>query len=72
MTPHSMSSTPWRRKAALVLVLAFSAVAQALAQVRSFEQLEHRRWVAADGGPSQVGAMAQTRDGYLWLGTNES
>ncbi|WP_167221035.1 sensor histidine kinase [Massilia rubra] len=70
MTPHSMSSTPWRPKAALALVLAFSAAAQA--QVRSFEQLEHRRWVAADGGPSQVGAMAQTRDGYLWLGTNES
>lgn len=70
MTPHSMSSTPWRRKAALVLVLAFGGAAQA--QVRSFEQLEHRRWVAADGGPSQVGAMAQTRDGYLWLGTNES
>ncbi|WP_167235375.1 sensor histidine kinase [Massilia genomosp. 1] len=65
-----MSSTPWRRKAALVLVLAFGGAAQA--QVRSFEQLEHRRWVAADGGPSQVGAMAQTRDGYLWLGTNES
>lgn len=70
MKPHSMSSTRWWRKAALVLVLAFSGPAHA--QVRSLDHLEHRRWVAADGGPSQVGAIAQTRDGYLWLGTNES
>ncbi|MFB9245833.1 histidine kinase [Massilia antarctica] len=69
MTPHSMSSTRWRL-AAIVLALAFSGAAHA--QVRSLDQLEHRRWVAADGGPSQVGAIAQTRDGYLWLGTNES
>jgi len=35
-------------------------------------QLEHRRWLAADGGPSQVSAIAQTPDGFLWLGSNES
>ena len=39
---------------------------------RGFDDLEHRRWAAADGGPSQVGALAQTSDGYLWLGTNAS
>ncbi|WP_420224773.1 sensor histidine kinase [Pigmentiphaga litoralis] len=39
---------------------------------RGFDDLEHRRWAAADGGPSQVGALAQTPDGYLWLGTNAS
>lgn len=69
MTPHSMSSTRWRL-AAIVLALAFSGAVHA--QARSLDQLEHRRWVAADGGPSQVGAIAQTGDGYLWLGTNES
>ncbi|MEW7849886.1 two-component regulator propeller domain-containing protein [Massilia aurea] len=36
------------------------------------ERLDHRRWLATDGGPSQVGAMAQTPDGFLWLGSNES
>ncbi|CUI05158.1 two-component system sensor protein [Janthinobacterium sp. CG23_2] len=64
-----MSSTRWRL-AAIVLALAFSGAVHA--QARSLDQLEHRRWVAADGGPSQVGAIAQTGDGYLWLGTNES
>ncbi len=34
--------------------------------------MEHHRWTSADNGPSQVGALAQTRDGYLWLGSNES
>lgn len=34
--------------------------------------LEHRRWLSADGGPSQVGAIAEGADGYLWLGTNDS
>lgn len=39
---------------------------------RPLDSMDHRRWIAADGGPSQVGAIAQTRDGYLWLGTNDS
>lgn len=39
---------------------------------RELGDLDHRRWSATDGGPSQVGALAQTADGYLWLGTNES
>lgn len=43
-----------------------------LAGASVLERLEHRRWVAADGGPSQVGAIVQTADGFLWLGTNDS
>jgi signal transduction histidine kinase/ligand-binding sensor domain-containing protein len=42
------------------------------AHTRALDSLDHHRWTAADGGPSQVGALAQTRDGYLWLGTNDS
>lgn len=42
------------------------------ALARPLDGLEHRRWLAADGGPSQVGAIAQSADGYLWIGTNES
>lgn len=42
------------------------------AEARELDGLEHRRWSATDGGPSQVGALAQTADGYLWLGTNDS
>jgi signal transduction histidine kinase/ligand-binding sensor domain-containing protein len=64
----------WRPRAAfLLLVLAHLLLAGlAWAEVRPLERMEHRRWIAADGGPSQVGAIAQTRDGYLWLGTNDS
>jgi signal transduction histidine kinase/ligand-binding sensor domain-containing protein len=29
----------------------------------------HTAWTAADGAPAQISAMAQTRDGWLWLGT---
>jgi hypothetical protein len=59
--------------AALALVMFACLFAPAaLAQGRALDGMEHRRWLAADGGPSQVGAITQTRDGYLWLGTNES
>ncbi|HEV7766677.1 MAG TPA: two-component regulator propeller domain-containing protein, partial [Thermoanaerobaculia bacterium] len=36
---------------------------------RSLSQLHHTSWTAKDGGPSQIGALAQTSDGYLWIGT---
>lgn len=33
---------------------------------------EHHRWTTADDdGPNQVGALAQTADGYLWLGSDD-
>lgn len=34
--------------------------------------MDHRRWTASDHGPSSVLALAQTDDGYLWLGTDDS
>lgn len=34
--------------------------------------MDHRRWTAGNEGPSAVGALAQTADGYLWLGTHNS
>ncbi|MFC7286875.1 two-component regulator propeller domain-containing protein [Herminiimonas glaciei] len=57
----------------LITLCMLLASAEVLATgTSSLGHLEHRRWLAADGGPSQVGAIAQTRDGYLWLGTNDS
>ncbi|WP_162302588.1 sensor histidine kinase [Salinicola lusitanus] len=40
----------------------------------ALQQLHHRSWsgTADAGGPGQVGAIAQTPDGYLWLGTHYS
>src|SRR5688572_968509 len=36
---------------------------------RPITQLVHTRWTARDGAPTEVRALAQTSDGYLWLGT---
>lgn len=37
---------------------------------RSLDQYVHRRWALQDGLPqSSITALLQTRDGYLWIGT---
>jgi len=56
---------------ALALVLSAPLVA-ATTHEHDPGRLEHRRWLSADGGPSQVGAIVDGADGYLWLGTNDS
>jgi signal transduction histidine kinase/ligand-binding sensor domain-containing protein len=35
----------------------------------SLGDVSHSSWTARDGAPSGITAMAQTTDGYLWLGT---
>lgn len=39
---------------------------------RISDDMDHRRWTTSDHGPSSVRALAQTADGYLWLGTHDS
>ncbi|WP_043692312.1 sensor histidine kinase [Luteibacter sp. 9133] len=36
---------------------------------RRIEQFYHTAWTVREGAPGQVTALAQTADGYLWLGT---
>ena len=36
---------------------------------RSVYQFYHTAWTAKDGAPSQISALAQTIDGYLWIGS---
>ena len=36
---------------------------------RRVDQLYHTGWSYIDGAPGQINALAQTKDGYLWLGT---
>ena len=36
---------------------------------RKLDQLNHTGWTHIDGAPGEVHALAQTADGYLWLGT---
>lgn len=71
-TPEAL----WRRGAVLATQMMLACLSWASMAVTasdySLDKLEHHRWTVADSGPSQVGALAQTRDGYLWLGTNDS
>lgn len=36
---------------------------------RSINQFYHTAWTAKEGAPSQIYALAQTADGYLWIGS---
>ena len=50
-----------------LLPLAFGSSAE-----RTLPEFEHTRWTLADGAPGQIGAIAQTSDGYLWLASGAS
>ena len=56
----------------LLLSLMLGCFAYSSASARVSAEMDHRRWTASDQGPSAVGALAQTADGYLWLGTHDS
>ena len=68
------SKRRWLACALLSLPLAaiFSDVALAIDPARTFSQYNHRVWKIEDGLPqSSVNAVAQTHDGYIWLGTED-
>ncbi len=39
-------------------------------QAQPFEDLSHMSWTRRDGAPSDIAALAQTKDGYLWIGSS--
>ena len=45
------------------------ASAYGLDRDRSIFQFHHTAWTAKDGAPSQISAIDQTTDGYLWIGS---
>lgn len=51
------------------LLLGASGPGLALDPQRSLTQLHHKAWTIEDGAPPDVWALAQSSDGYLWLGT---
>jgi PAS domain S-box-containing protein len=54
----------------LFLALACSCIA-AFGSDRTIAQFAHTAWGLKDGAPSPVTALAQTSDGYLWLGNHD-
>jgi signal transduction histidine kinase/streptogramin lyase len=53
----------------LVWLSVFSMCLGCSAADISSVQLHHKAWRAVDGAPSDVSTLAQTKDGFLWLGT---
>jgi signal transduction histidine kinase/ligand-binding sensor domain-containing protein len=61
---------PWRALLALGILLAFRPCAFALDPSVDVNQYAHTAWTARDGFfKGTIRAIAQTPDGYLWLGT---
>jgi len=54
-----------------MLLLALCATAQALSPDRALSQLRHDRWTPDQGAPAQIMSIAQTPDGFLWLGSRQ-
>jgi len=54
---------------AVVVILAAAAPAAGLDSQKTISQFTHPSWSAKDGIPGPIRAIAQTPDGYLWLGT---
>jgi len=60
------------RRAFLTLACAASAfsVVSAQEQMRPLPPLYHSTWTTREGAPADIHALAQTTDGFLWLGTS--
>jgi hypothetical protein len=54
---------------AMVMSLFGSAGSSAQKWERTIQQYQHTTWTAREGVPTVVYCMAQTADGYLWLGS---
>jgi ligand-binding sensor domain-containing protein len=61
----------WRGHSVWVLLLAFTTSALALDPHRSLDHYGHQAWRTDSGLPQNtVHSILQTRDGYVWLGTD--
>lgn len=62
----------WRPTATLSsIILLWCACAFALNPDRDIHQLAHRSWGEKDGYPGRSQALAQTSDGFLWIGSDD-
>jgi signal transduction histidine kinase/ligand-binding sensor domain-containing protein len=64
-----MRSSRLSRYAVLLTLAAVVTLRAAAAPPSSGADYQHTAWTAVDGAPARILAMAQTTDGWLWLGT---
>ena len=71
MRPAARGLVASKPLGALVMLIGMVMVtpAKALDPQKLITQFTHTSWTAKDGVPGPVRAIAQTPDGYLWLGT---
>ena len=68
---EAMKPAPIPRTLFVCLLGMLSCVrAPADTQHRTLFQLQHTSWTAREGAPGSINSLAQTTDGYLWLGTS--
>jgi signal transduction histidine kinase/ligand-binding sensor domain-containing protein len=65
-----LAFTRWRLFAVVCSLLAMSGTSLALDGMRGTSQYLRQHWGEAQGLPGVVHAIAQTPDGYLWIGTD--
>jgi signal transduction histidine kinase/ligand-binding sensor domain-containing protein len=61
LTAEEIPAQPWH---------AASTSKAASSHAQPFEDLAHMSWTRREGAPSDIAALAQTRDGYLWIGSS--
>jgi len=61
--------TRMRKLCTAVTGIVLSAAASAQGHASALADYSHAAWTASDGAPVHVARMAQTPDGWLWLGT---
>ena len=65
-----MPSSRHRRLSRRLVTCLLAASCLLPASARTLAQLEHVAWTKRDGVPSDITALTQTTDGWLWLGTS--
>jgi len=63
---------PWLCKAGVYSAVLLWLASPFIALAADPSQFQHAGWSTADGAPSDIWAIEQAADGFLWLGTGES
>src|ERR1700752_2030916 len=69
-----MSLASHHRKTTLNYLLGLWVVCETLWGIdrdRRVDQLHHTKWTLEEGAPSEIHALAQTTDGFLWIGASD-
>jgi signal transduction histidine kinase/ligand-binding sensor domain-containing protein len=67
MVTHGQSRRGFQSLCTFVAALILASPACALSPGASIKQFYHTAWTAQEGAPTGIEALAQTRDGYLWI-----